>query len=354
MPQIVSPCGEKYGKILGAMWKKILLILGSLLLAVVVLGGAGIAWLFLRKPAMAPASSIKVSTAPERIARGKYVFASVADCGGCHSQRDFSRVGGPEVESGRGRGNVMSDWLKGLPAQVVAPNITPEPETGIGTWTDGEKIRAIREGVDKDGRALFPMMPYQSYRRLSDEDVQALVAFLDSLPPVHNPLPGTRLIFPVSVLIKSAPQPAGSVAPVDHTDPKKFGEYLVAVGGCSDCHTPVDDKNNPLPGKLLAGGMVFETPFGKVVSANITTDTDTGIGKWNEQFFQKKFYEYKEYATSSPPLAGPQSFTLMPWLNFAKREPEELSAIYAYLRTLPAVHNPVDTHPGFPKGPAVP
>jgi mono/diheme cytochrome c family protein len=337
------------------MWKKILLILGSLLLAVVVLGGAGIAWLFLRKPAMAPASSIKVSMAPERIARGKYVFTSVANCGGCHSQRDFTRVGGPEVESGRGRGTVLSDILKGLPGQVVAPNITPEPETGIGTWTDGEKIRAIREGVDKDGRALFPMMPYQLYRRLSDDDVQALVAFLDSLPPVHNPLPRTKLIFPVSVLIKSAPQPVGSVAPVDRTDRKKFGEYLVTVGVCGDCHTPVDDKHNPLPGKLLAGGMLFDTTFGKVVSANITPDTDTGTGKWSEEFFQKKFYDYKEYATNGPPpLPGPQDFTLMPWLNFSQREPEELSAIYAYLRTLPAVHNPVDTHPGFPKKPAVP
>jgi cytochrome c553 len=199
------------------------------------------------------------------------------------------------------------------------------------------------------------MMPYQSYRRFSDDDVQALVAFLDSLPGVHNRLPRTRLIFPVSVLIKSAPQPAGNVAPVDHSDREKFGEYLVAVGGCAECHTPVDDKNNPLPGRLLAGGTVFDTPFGKVVTANITPDTDTGIGKWSEEFFQKKFYEYREYATNGPPpLPGPQSFTLMPWLGFSQKEPEELSAIYAYLRTLPAVHNPVDTHPGFPKGPAVP
>jgi mono/diheme cytochrome c family protein len=337
------------------MWKKILLILGIVVLVVVIVAGAGVAWLFLRKPAMAPAAAIKVATTPERIARGKYLFVSIADCGGCHSQRDFSRVGGPEVESGRGRGNVLSDLVKGLPGQVVASNITPDPETGIGAWTDGEKIRAIREGVDKDGRALFPMMPYQSFRRFSDDDVQALVAFLDSLPPVRNPLPRTKLVFPVSVMIKSAPQPAGSVAPVDHADRRKFGEYLVAVGGCSDCHTPVDDKNNPLSGKFLAGGMVFDTPFGKVVTANITPDSDTGIGKWSEEFFQKKFYEYKEYAASGPPaLEGPQSFTLMPWLSFSQKEPEELSAIYEYLRTLPAVHNSVDSHPGFPKGPAVP
>lgn len=158
---------------------------------------------------MAAAPGIKVAMTPERIARGEYIYVSVADCGGCHSQRDFSRVGGPEAPARRGRGVVLSDFMKGLPGRVVPPNLTPDRETGLGTWTDGEKIRAIREGVDKDGRALFPMMPHQAFRRFSDDDVEALVAFLDALPPVRNPLPPTRLDFPVSVLIKSVPKPVG-------------------------------------------------------------------------------------------------------------------------------------------------
>lgn len=296
------------------VWKKILLILGCLVLAVIIMGGAGIAFLFVRKPAMAPPSTIKVAMTPERIARGQYIYETLTDCAGCHSQRDFTRVGGPEVPTGRGRGNIMSDLVKGLPGVVVAANITPDPQTGIGTWTDGEKIRAIREGVDRDGNALFPMMPYEGYGRLSDEDVQALVAFLDSLPPIHNPLPKTKLVFPVNALIKSAPKPVGSVAAIDKSDPKRYGEFLVAVGGCVDCHTPTDDKGQPLPGKRLAGGRLFDTPMGKVVSGNITPDIDTGIGKWSQEFFLQKFYDYKEYATNGPPaLPGPQSFTLMPW-----------------------------------------
>ncbi len=336
------------------MWKKILRILGYLVLAAIVVGGAGIAWLFLRKPAMAPPSSIKVAMTPERIARGEYIFETLADCAGCHSQRDFTRVGGPEVPTGRGRGNIMSDLVKGLPGVVVASNITPDQETGIGNWTDGEKIRAIREGVDRDGNAIFPMMPYAGYSRLSDEDVQSLVAFLDSMPPIHNPLPRTKLVFPVSVLIKGAPKPVGSVAAIDKSDPKKYGEFLVAVGGCSDCHTPAD-KGQPLPGKLLAGGQLFDTPMGKVLSGNITPDIDTGIRKWSEEFFLNKFYEYKEYATNGPPpSAGPQSFTLMPWLGFSHKTEDELKAIYAYLRTVPAVRNAVEIHPGFPNPPAVP
>jgi len=207
--------------------------------------------------------------------------------------------------------------------------------------------------VDRDGNALFPMMPYEGYGRLSDEDVQAVVAYLDSLPPIHNPLPKTKLVFPVSLLIKSAPRPVGKVAAIDKSDPKKYGEFLVAVGGCGGCHTPMD-KGQPLSGKLLAGGRLFDTPMGKVVSANITTDIDTGIGKWREEFFLQKFYEYKEYATNGPPpLSGPQSFTLMPWLGFSRKTEDELKAIYAYLRTVPSVHNAVETHPGFPNPPAI-
>jgi len=329
---------------------RVIRILGGLLLAVVTLGAAGVGWLFLRKPAMAPASEIRVAMTPERIARGQYIFNNVSDCGGCHSQRDFSRVGGPEVESGTGRGNVLSDLLIGLPGRVVAPNITPDKETGIGSWTDGEKIRAIREGVDKNGRALFNMMPYESYRQFSDDDVQALVAYLDSLPPVRNPLPETKLDFPVSVLIKGAPQPVGSVPPVDRSDHVKYGRYLATVGSCIECHTPVDDKHSPIPGKLLAGGQVFDTKLGKVVTANLTPDLETGTGKWSEDFFKKKFDDYKDYAVhGAPPSPGPQAFTLMPWLNYSQRDPEELSAIYAYLRSVPAVHNAVETHPGYAK-----
>ena len=338
------------------MWKKILLILGCLVLIAIVVGGAGITWLFLRKPAMAPPSSIKVAITPERVARGRYIFVSVADCGRCHSEHDYSRFGYPEVQGGRAIGNDLSEIVKELRpfGIVVAPNLTPDIETGLGTWTDGEKIRAIRDGVDKNGRALFPAMPYQSYRRFCDDDVQALVAFLDCLPPVHHPLPQTKLNFPVSLLIKSFPQPSGSVSQLDRSDAKRYGEYLVAVAACENCHTPVDGSFNSLPGKKLAGGTVFDHPEGKVVSANITPDLETGIGKWSEEFFQKKFYDYKDYAANGPPPVTPQSFTVMPWLAFSGKDPEDLSAIYAYLRSVPPVHNPVEVHPGFPKVNATP
>jgi mono/diheme cytochrome c family protein len=342
--------------LLSSLMRKLLTVLGALILLAAVLGAAGVTYLYIRKPAQVPPSTIKVAITPERVARGAYVFNSVANCDGCHSQRDFSLVGGPVVASGDGRGNVLSDVMKGLPGVVVAPNITPDVETGIGSWSDGEKIRAIREGVDRDGNALFPMMPYQAFRRMSDDDVQAVVAFLDSLPAVRNPLPKTKLEFVPGLMIKSAPRPAGSVPSPDRNNIKQYGEYLVALGGCEDCHTPSDSHGQPIPGKSFSGGQHFETPFGHVVSANITPDMNTGIGKWSEEFFLKKFFDYKSYVENGcPKLSGPAAFTLMPWLDFAQKTPDDLKAVYAYLRTLPPVQNAVETHPGFPpKATAVP
>jgi mono/diheme cytochrome c family protein len=326
------------------MLKRILLIGLAFIIAV---PAAGVGYLYLRKPAQAPAPSIRVPMTPERIARGKYLF-TVADCDGCHSQRDFERMGGPVVESGRGRGNVLSSFVEGMPGVVVARNITPDPETGIGAWTDGEKIRAIREGIDKNGNALFPMMPYGELRHMSDDDVQALVAYLNTLAPIRNPLPATQLNFPVSVLIKGAPQPVGSVPSPDVSTKVKRGRYLVSIAGCGGCHTR-SEKGKPVAGMEFAGGEVFATKAGTVVSANITPDPQTGIGKWSEDYFLKKFYDYKEYAAGAAPrIAGPESFTLMPWLNFSRLAPEDLEAIYQYLRTVKPVYHAVETHPAAP------
>lgn len=325
------------------MWSRVILFV--LLGAVLAIGG-GLGFLLLRKPAQVAASTKTVARTPERIARGEFIFAHLADCGGCHSQRDFSRACGPEAPGGRGRGSVLSDFAIGLPWVVVAPNITPDVETGIGAWTDGEKIRAIRDGVDKDGNALLPGMPYDAYRQMSDEDVEALVAYLDTMPAVHNPLPKTKLDFPVNIMVKLAPRPAGSVPPPERSDRTQYGKYLTTVAGCIGCHTP-HVKGRLTPGMGDAGGEVMATHAGTVVSANLTPDMETGIDKWSEEFFQKKFYEYKEYAEKGPPpVAGPHAFTLMPWLSYAGLPPEDLSAIYAFLRTVKPVRHYVEMHPG--------
>ncbi len=322
------------------MWKKILLF-GSLGLVSVI--GAGFGYLSLRSPNHLPAESIQVPMTPENIARGEYLFTVVADCDGCHSERDLSKFTAPAVARGRGRGWQLPKEL-GLPGDVVAPNITPDVETGIGAWTDGEKIRAIREGVGRDGRPLFPMMPYQGFAKMSDSDVQSLVAYMNTLPAVRNPLPRTKLNFPVNYLITGAPAPSRNVAAPDKSNKLEWGRYLVTVAGCGGCHTPME-KGEPIPGKAFAGGEPFVVASYKAVSANITPDKDTGIGKMSEAEFVERFHQYKKYLQDGPPATTPENFTLMPWLSFARMPSEDLSAIYAYLRTVQPVNHSVETHP---------
>ncbi len=322
--------------------KRLAGILGISMVAAITLCATGVGYLYLRKPAMAPPSKARVPMTAERIARGKYIF-QLADCDGCHSERDYSRFSGPVVESGRGKGFVFPKEL-GLPGTIVARNITSDPETGLGAWTDGEKIRAIREGISRDGTVLFPLMPYESFRKMSDEDAESLVAYLNTLPPIRHRLPRSEVAFPVSLMIKRAPKPAGTVAPPDRGDRLKYGQYLVTVAGCIGCHTP-SEKGHPKPGMEGAGGERFQIGSATVVSANITPDTKTGIGTWSEEYFLNRFYQYRDYAEQGPPRVGLESFTLMPWLSLAKLPPDDVKAIYAYLRTLRPVYQYVETHP---------
>jgi mono/diheme cytochrome c family protein len=306
--------------------------------AAAVTGVAAFSFLYARRPDMAPPQRISIQRTPERLARGAYIY-NLADCDGCHGQRDFSRFGGPVLPGRSGAGTVFPKEL-GLPGRVAPPNITPDLKTGIGSWTDGEKIRAIRDGVDKNGRTLFPMMPYEHFRYMSDEDVQSLVAYLDSLPPVIHEVPPTELDFPVSLLVKNTPKPAGSVSHPNLRDQLTRGKYLVNIAGCQGCHTAT-----------LAGGEKMQFgPGMTVVSANISPDLTTGIGRWSEQDFVDKFTQYRDYVEhGSPKATGPESFTVMPWLNLCQLPDDDLRAIYSYIRTLPPVFKAVETHPGYSK-----
>lgn len=312
-------------------------------------------YLYFRRPSSAPPENIRVDMSPNRIERGRYLFTGLADCDGCHSQRDFTRLGNPVIESGRGQGAVMP--LQDLPGQIVAGNLTLDRETGLGSWTDGEKIRAIREGVDKTGRTLFPIMPYQRYKFMSDEDVESVVAYMNSLPPVRNALPPTQITFPASMFIKSAPEPVGrKVSPVSIRGGEVYGEYLATLADCEDCHTPLGrhwwSNGQPDPSLRFAGGRIFATPYGTVASSNITPDLNSGIGQWDFIRFRDRMRGYRQNAGAVMPPARPERFTLMPWDAYVNITDIDLESLFIYVKGQAAIAHKVDPHPGYPADPS--
>jgi mono/diheme cytochrome c family protein len=321
---------------------------GYVLLPVVAATVAGAGYFAIRQPASRPASAIKVVSTLERVERGRYLFESLADCAGCHSPRNHDLYTMPVVAGKSGAGMVFPPEL-GLPGRVSAPNLTNDPDTGLGRWTDGEIIRAIREGVSRDGRALFPFMPYRSYAVMSDEDVESVVAYLRSLPAVRNSLPVTQLDFPLPWLIKGSPQPVKAVVPApDTSDSVKYGEYLVRLGGCVQCHTPEQD-GEPIEGHEFAGGNIFRLGRFEVRSANITPDEDSGIGRWDEARFVAKFRGYSNFTTHNLPRSNQANFTLMPWTALSRLTDTDLRSIFAFLRTVKPVYHPVEIHPAVPQ-----
>jgi hypothetical protein len=215
----------------------------------------------------------------------------------------------------------------------VAPNLTPDFETGSGGWSDDAMARAIREGIGHDGRALFPLMPYENYRHMPDEDLASVVVFLRSLPAVRNPLPKTEIIFPVKYLMRSTPQPVtDAVSLPDVSDPVKRGAFLVTMAGCKDCHTPMD-KGEPLPNLELAGGQIFEGPWGRVASPNLTPDP-SGIPYYDEILFLQAIRTGYVRARPLNPI--------MPWRHYGGMTDDDLNAIFAYLKTVKPIHHIVD------------
>lgn len=304
-------------------------------------------YLVVRRPSSAAPKEGSVPVTPERIARGQYLFTALLNCDGCHSERDFSRLGGPVTAGGRGKGGFLA--IEGLPGQVYAPNITPDKETGIGNWTDGEKIRAIREGISKDGHMLYPLMPYTGYRYLSDIDTVSLVTYMNTLPAVRNYVQRSSISFLASVMVKGVPQPVTRIIPpVDKDGGEIYGEYLVSIAGCEECHTRQSHGMTD-SSMRFAGGRIFAMPAGTVVSANITPDKDTGIGKWDFIRFRDRMWGMKQYQDKELPKVGPERFTLMPYLAYANLTDHDLESMFLYIKSQRAITNSVVPHPGHPE-----
>jgi hypothetical protein len=322
-------------------------IAGGVVAGVLLLIGGGVVLMALRPPAQRPATSETVARTPERLARGKYLAEALCGCMDCHSAHRDDLYGWPAIPETRGQGGFAFDERIGVPGRVCAQNITADVETGVGGWTDGEIMRAIREGVAKDGHALFPMMPYETLRNMSDEDVRSVVVYLRNLAPIRKQTPEVRLNFPVNLLVKLKPKPLADPVPEpSRADPLAYGRYLVQLAGCPHCHTK-HERGDMVPGMEFAGGWELLMPWGRVVPPNITPDPETGIGKMTREAFIGRF---KSFATMADSPAPKGRNTIMNWRGYAQLPESDLGAIYDYLRTVKPISNKVNPFPDAPAG----
>jgi mono/diheme cytochrome c family protein len=261
------------------------------------------------------------------IERGKYLVEAVAICFECHSERDFSKPGWP-IPTGRiGGGRIL--WGEGTPDQVVAPNISSDKATGIGTWTDQEIVRAIRDGVGRNGQLLNPEMPSRYFRRLSDSELHSIVVYLRSIPPVYQRLPRMKSYLPGN----SRPTIAMDTLQLKGISERvKRGEYLVGLGGCETCHTPTN-TNGYIKGLEFAGGTVFRHDDQAAASSNLTPDP-SGINYYDEQRFLEVI---RTGRVGARPL-----LSAMPWLFYRNMTDQDLKAVFAYLQALPPVRHRID------------
>jgi hypothetical protein len=321
--------------------KTVVLSLVALVVLLVLGGITAIGWQIVLGPKMRPVTDRKFEATPERLARGKYIVEGPAGCFHCHSEPDFTDPMGEPIASKRGGGWQMPIPELGSPSSA---NITSDPATGLGAWTDDEIARAIQEGVDKNGRALFRLMPYPRFRDFTDEDLASVVVYVRTIPPVVHEVAPPVWPFPLSVLVKTMPQPLTSHEPAAaRTTPVARGEYLVkTVVGCGDCHTPADEHGAPLPGLEFAGGGIFHDPspganMKAVFSVNITPDA-SGISHYDEAYFIRTLHTGQ--------IPGRTLSAIMPFSSFKNITEDDLKDIYAYIKTLqPVKHRISNTDP---------
>ena len=256
------------------------------------------------------------------IARGDYLVNSIVACGNCHTPRGEDTRTITEMHLA---GAFQVDRAE---FTAYAPNITQDHETGIGAWSDEEIMRAIREGVRRDGTIIGPPMPIRAYREMSDSDVRAIVAYLRGVTPVRNRM--TRSVSPIP-LPESYGPPVGSVADVSRDDSIAYGAYVGnALGHCMECHTPMV-KGAPDFSRTGAGGTVFVKPHGlqlAAMAANITPHPQQGIGGWTDD-------EMKRAITQAISHDDRKLQPAMPFYFYEKISDEDLDALIVYLRSIP-------------------
>lgn len=259
--------------------------------------------------------------------RGEYIVRNVAVCGHCHAAE------AEDPDGPLSGGNAFRSWRLGT---IRASNLTPDSATGLGRWGQAEIARAIRAGVDREGRLLAPVMPYAWFHGMSIRDAAAVARYLQSLEPVRNEVEShLNLVYRLGRALFLSPEtptdaPAPPAAPT-----AEYGRYLANhVSLCADCHTPHGGlRSTPDRSRLFAGDATPRSGF-PANPSNLTPDTATGIGGWTEDDFLRTI-------RTGVNVEGDTLHRFMPWREIRRMREDDLRAIYRYLRTLEPIRNEV-------------
>lgn len=262
------------------------------------------------------AGMISAAFAQTPAERGKYLVDGVAACGNCHAAFDAKRQ--PIAGRGLSGGEVFDTPV----FKAYASNITPDPETGIGKWTDAQLGKAIREGVRPDGSIIGPPMPIEFLRNMSDADLAAIIAYLRAQPPVSNKVPKSTYKVP---LPPSYGPPVANVQTPPRSDAVKYGQYLAELGHCMECHTPMV-KGRLDMSRIGSGGRTFDGPWGQSLSRNLTGGQG-GIGNWSDADIEKAI-------RTGVDRQGTQLKPPMAYGAYNNINAEDMRALIAYLRSL--------------------
>jgi len=306
------------------------IVLGLVAVVALVVGGFA-AWVASRQNIRydTPLPALAASTDSAVIARGQYLVRDVAPCGACHGSPETMAAFAAGEDVPLSGGQVFSI----PPGNFHVPNITPDPETGIGRFSDGQLARALRDGVRHDGSPLLPFMETQN---LSDEDLVAVISYLRSQAPVKNAVPDHEFT-PLGKVIKATmfATPVGPTGTPPAVSPRganvENGKYLAhSVALCQSCHTTRDKKTGKFTNAEFSGTTEFEPLSGgtQVWSPpNLTPDPATGMSaRMNEDEWVARFRAGR-ILPGSP----------MPWPNYTRLDDADLRAIHMFLRTLPPV-----------------
>ncbi|HJW07448.1 MAG TPA: cytochrome c [Rhodanobacter sp.] len=287
---------------------------------------AGLGWWYVAsggQPAVAPAQRAADAAAlrdPALIARGEYL-ATLGDCAACHTAQ-----GGQRYAGGRSLGTPFGE--------VPAPNITPDPDTGIGAWSFDDFWRALHEGKGRQGELLYPVFSYTSFTKVSRDDALAIFAYLKSLPPVQRPDAELGLDFPYNVRSSLVAWRALYFKPGEFKpDPAKSpawnrGAYLVqGLGHCNECHTTRDSLGGIEPDRHLTGGQIPQLGW---YAPDLSMQAGGGLDGWRAQDIVDLL---KTGQSAKGTAFGPMADVVR--LSTQHMSDADLQAVATYLQSLP-------------------